>query len=248
MKDLNVKTMTIEEIKHLYSEFIETCSKFNFFTRSEEIQRQKVAECEQHIQMIKAFKAQAINKENELEANHLFHMQCMLNAMKSSLKVWLEVKNGDYAKAWHCLIDAQEYTEVALKVSDYEGIRNMERHLKNIEEAVFPGWAIYNSPGHIESIGKCSICLGPFLECNHIENQIYMGQFCQRIDREILKANHLAMVKNPKDRRCIITKLSEDNGKMVDYFTWEECGEANQDENSMKVEGIFLSFSSLDLS
>ncbi|MFV2058660.1 MAG: hypothetical protein ACC707_19530 [Thiohalomonadales bacterium] len=115
-----------------------------------------------------------------------------------------------------------------------------------MEIALFPGWALYNSPGHTETIGKCSICGSAFTKCEHIENNIYMGQLCLRIDRKLIEADHSALVKNPKDRRCIMTKVSGDNGKMIDYFTWEETNDIKGDEEGMYVEGVILSFHSLD--
>lgn len=238
--------MTFDEIRIEYDDFIDSCAKFNSFTRSEIIQKEKISECVKYIQIIKSYKAQAIDENNEGAANHLFHFQCMLNAMLASLRVWVSLKSDDYHTAWSSLIDAQEYIEVALKITDYDGIRNMQSHLEAMEIALFPGWALYNSPGHTETIGKCSICGNVFTKCEHIENNIYMGQLCQRIDRKLIEADHSALVKNPKDRRCIMTKVSGDNGKMIDYFTWEETGDIKGDDEGMYVEGVILSFHSLD--
>lgn len=239
-------TMTFDDIKTEYDNFIDSCAKFNFFTRSERIQKEKISECEKYIQLIKSYKVQAIHNNNERVANLLFHFQCMLNAMLSSLKVWVALKSVDYHSAWSNLIDAQEYIEVALKIADYEGIRSMENQLKAMEVALFPGWALYNSPGYTETIGKCSICGNAFTKCEHIENYIYMGQLCQRVDRKPLEVDHSALVKNPKDRRCIVTKVSGDSGKMIDYFTWEETSDTKGDGEGMHVEGVILSFNSLD--
>ena len=196
---------------------------------------------------MKEYKSQAIDTKDEHTANLLFHFQCMVNSMAASLRLWVSLKDKNYHDAWCNLVDAQEYIEVALKIADYPGIRNMETHLKAMEIALFPGWALFNSPGHTETVGKCSICSAPFVQCEHIENQIYLGRFCQRVDRKIIEAHHSALVKNPKDRRCILTKISGDHGKMIDYFTWEETGEENKDDNNMYVEGVLLSFHQLDL-
>ena len=237
-----------QEIKEIYEKFIDSCAKFNFFTRSIEKQKEKISECIQYINLIKAYKAQAIERNSELQANHFFHMQCMMNAIKSSLEMWVNIKEHNFARAWCLLIDAQEYIEVALKVADYEGVRNLESRLTSIEHSIFPDWALYNSPGHTETIGKCSVCHKSFVLCDHIENQVYMGKLCQRVDRKIIETNHVAIVKKPQDRRCIITKLT-DNGKTLDYFTLDESDKPlsdNPKDDEMMTSGIIMSFRSLD--
>lgn len=240
------KRVSLDIIRENYDSFIDACAKFDFYTRSKRIQKAKLKECEQYLQVLKGYKYQAIEKNDEHAANLLFHFQCMVNSMTSSLNMWLSLKADDYHEAWCHLIDSQEYIEVSLKIADYPGIRNFESQLKAMEAALFPGWALYNSPGHTETIGKCSICASPFLECEHIENNIYMGRLCQRVDRNIIEAHHSALVKNPKDRRCIITKVSGDNGKMIDYFTWEEMDDGRKDDGNNYFEGVVLSFHNLD--
>lgn len=64
----------------------------------------------------------------------------------------------------------------------------------------------FNSPGIVESIGNCNICEAEYGKCNHIEGLLYCGIVCQRINRKIIEVNHSALVKNPKDKRCILLK------------------------------------------
>lgn len=209
---MNDKKISYAEIHEEFCSFIDSCSKFSFYTRSIEIQRQKVTECDKHLVVIKQYKSQAIERNNEHVANQFFHMQCMINALKSFLLMWIEIKENSFENAWTHLVDAQEYTSIALRINDYDGIRNFEARLKGAEDSLFPGWKIYNSSGFVETIGKCSICHNSFSECNHVENEIYMGSLCQRIDRKIVRIDHVALVENPRDRRCIITKTSDDDG------------------------------------
>ena len=135
-----------------------------------------------------------------------------------------------------------------MKIKDYEGVRNLEKRLQAAEESIFPGWSLYNSPGFVETIGNCSICGELFSLCDHVENQIYMGQLCQRIDRNIVRTDHFAFVQNPRDRRCIITKISEDDGQEIDYFTWEKTGEKKDNSDGMHAEAIMFKIPTLDVS
>lgn len=242
------KTISFDEIRNDYFDFIDSCGKFNFFTRSKRIQTEKVAECEHYLQVIKSYKKQVIDKGIEALANELFHMQCMVNASRSSLFMWIALKEEKFNDAWSALVDAQEYISIALKIKDYEGVRNLEKRLQAAEESIFPGWSLYNSLGFVETIGNCSICSELFSLCDHVENQIYMGQLCQRIDRKIFRADHFAFVQNPRDRRCIITKISEDDGQEVDYFTWEKTGEKKDNSDGMHAEAIMFRIPTLDVS
>ena len=132
-----------------------------------------------------------------------------------------------------------------MKIAQFEGLDNLESHLKSIEKAIFPGWAIYNSVGMLETCGKCSVCLESFNKCNHLEGAVYMGKLCRRIDKSIIKIDHSAFVKNPLDRRCIFTEIS--HGKIVlDNFTREPTGELTDDENSMHVKALLINFAEMD--
>lgn len=245
---MSEKEISFDKIHEDYCDFIDSCGKFNSYTRSQKIQDEKSKECTQYLLVIKSYKYQAIEKESEHIANQFFHMQCMINATKSFLLMWISLKDGEFNKSWSHLVDAQEYISIALKIDDYEGIRNLEERLKGAEQAIFPGWSIYNSPGFVETIGKCSICNEPFIQCEHVENSIYMGRICQRLDRNIVNVDHFAFVENPRDRRCIITKISDDDGNEIDYFTWKKTGKKLDNSEGMHAEGVMFSLPSLDIS
>lgn len=166
--------LSYEEIHNKFCDFIDSCGKYGFYTRSIGVQKDKIAECDEYLGIIKSFKYQAIERKNEVIANQFFHMQCMINALRSFLLMWTHLKESKFEDSWSYLIDAQEYIFIAIRINDYEGVRNLEGRIKSAEESVFPGWKIYNSPGFVETIGKCSICDQPFSVCEHIENEIYI--------------------------------------------------------------------------
>ena len=240
---------TYLEIHKNFCAFVDSCCKYNCFTRSIDLQKKKFEECNHFIAQIKLYKSQAVSANDEYIANQFFHMQCILNALSSVFSMWCLIKTDKYQKAWNSLIDAQEYVVIALKIEQYEGLLNFQSNLLSIEEAMFPSWKLYNSPGMTETIGICSICKENFALCDHIENQIYMGSLCQRIDREIIDYNHTAFVEKPRDRRCIITEISDDNGNMLDYFTWEKTGEKREISGDAlaHVTTVMLHFNGLDV-
>ncbi|ACF44814.1 hypothetical protein Ppha_2655 [Pelodictyon phaeoclathratiforme BU-1] len=72
-----------------------------------------------------------------------------------------------------------------------------------------------------------------------------MGRLCQRADREIVRVDHIAFVENPRDRRCIITKTSDDEGNEIDYFTWEKTGKIVNNDEGHHFEGRMFCYPTL---
>jgi hypothetical protein len=239
--------MTLDDIRIDYDKFIDECADLNLFVRSIGLQKQKVEDIKLYVDRIRGFKYQAAKAKQEEDANRLFHFQCMLKSMESSIMVWIELKEGSPQNAWTRLVDAQEYKDVALMTQDYPGIRRLEEALINMEQVLFPHSRLYNSPGFLETIGDCSICGKPFSACTHVENWIYMGKLCRRINRKVLEALHSALVEHPRDRRCIITKHSNDEGRMIDRLTLEDVGPRSREGDEMLIEGVMFHPGELDL-
>lgn len=155
-----------------YNDFIDSCTNLNTHSRSLELQRLKVDEAGRRVLQMKGYKAQAAEQDDERAANLLFHFQCMLRSMESSLSVWVAIKEGHPQTAWDHLVDSQEYLSVAILAEDHDGARRLEQHLSAMQQALFPHFHVFNSAGFTETIGDCSICRQPFFECDHVENVI----------------------------------------------------------------------------
>lgn len=239
---------TREDIIENYNQFIDSGTHLNMLVRSTRLQNEKIDEIEEYVKHIKDFKRQAASQGNESFANLLFHFQCMLRAVQASLKMWVLVKEEEYQKAWSSLVDAEEYTEVAKRAVDHEGPRAFSAYLGKVRDLIFPKWSRYNSVAFSTTIGKCSICGQSFDECDHVEGVIYMGRLCRRFDLKITDVNHVGIVEHPRDRRCIIPKISNDSGVMIDVFTQEETGEVREKEEGVAghMEGIIMSAVTLD--
>ena len=118
--------LSFEDVCDRYSEFIDSTSKYNFYTCSKRCQKEKVEACDNYLLLVKSFKQQAVERNSEVHANELFHMQCMVNSNRSFLLMWIFLKQESFYKAWSSLVDAQEYLSVSLKIKDYEGARRFE--------------------------------------------------------------------------------------------------------------------------
>tara|TARA_R110000868_G_scaffold144959_1_gene364445 strand:+ start:4457 stop:5191 length:735 start_codon:yes stop_codon:yes gene_type:complete len=236
----------MSKIIEIFLKAIDEAQQFNVFTSSEKLQKEQVNKLCDLVMLFKNFKQQAINQKDEKSANGLFKQQCMLSSLKSSLECWLLIKNSEFSKAWDVLIDAQEYCEVSMKIGKFEGLENLYNHLKSMEKSIFPSQAIYLSPGLFLATGNCSICNKKFTECNHLEDDIYMGRLCRHINREIIKFDHLAMVSAPHDRRAIVTRYSY-QGLMIDKFTKEAISKTSDDDEMTLHDVRIMRIKELDL-
>jgi len=228
-------------------DYLESAGQLNIIVRSSKLQEAKIKEIDEFIAELKAFKRWAIDQEVEQLANELFHFQCFIRSVQSSLETWINIKNSEPESAWHSLMDASEYKDIALRINDYEGIRKHEALLIDARRLLFPENMTFNSPAFRSTIGDCSICGTPFQFCDHIEDFIYSGRLCRRINISIIEANHSAIVKNPRDPRCIMTERSDEDGNMINMLTLEPTGEKREKgHKAMHLTGILLATKPLD--
>ncbi|MEZ2417278.1 hypothetical protein [Luteibacter sp. RCC_6_2] len=239
--------LTIPELCDRYSTFIDACVHLNYMVRSTELQRLKAEEIDSYIIGIKAVKRHAVVEQWEDVAHLMFHFQCMLRSVQSALRVWVELKEGDSVRAWSHLVDAQEYCATALLAKDHNGAQTLHGVLGRMESCLFPAFKIFNSAAYIETAGDCSICGQPFGDCDHIEGLIYWGRLCRRANVRIIEADHVSLVTHPRDRRCIITSHSNDDGRMVDVMSLEVTGDVELEPGVlMHANSIFMTATVLD--
>ncbi|MBR3653903.1 MAG: hypothetical protein IKN62_00515 [Elusimicrobia bacterium] len=205
-------------MRNKFEEKVRNISAYDVFTVDSQLQKKVIDDLVLFLKTIKTEKNKAKQKQDEKTANNLFYMQCFINAIRCSLKMWIYLKEQKYVDAWHSLVDAQEYMYYSLKAGkDIEKSKLYLYKLKEREQVIFPKFKFVSSGSIIEG-GKCSICGRDFNNCEHIEENLYCGSICKRIDYKRLEFTHLALVENPKDRGCIIEEFELDK-KIYDWFT-----------------------------
>lgn len=216
-------------IPDLMDEYISTVNdslKYAYLVRAAELQQERVKVLIKLKNRIKGFKNGAVKAQDERAANALFHLQSGLNAYASELRMFIALKNEDLYDAWDLLIDAQEYVSYALRAGEIDvGIDNLKERLTLEENLIFPGYPRYNSYEAVIKGGICTICNSPFIECDHMEELVYWGKLCLRVHPDLVSFDSIALVEDPKDRRCIITELTNEEGDYIDYMTWRLTGE-----------------------
>lgn len=218
------ETITIPELIEKYNVALESALKMNYLVRDSSLQEKESNNLKSLKNLIKGVKYQVIEHGDEKLANQLFHLQSALNSVSSLLQMWIAIKKEEYTAAWCLLIDAHEYLDLAMKAMQgnegHWGLDVYQQKLKTIEEVCFPGFPLFNSWGAKTKGGKCTICKECYETCEHLEGLIYTGRLCVIVGYEVLEADHSSLVTNPRDRRCIINKISSNDGVMRDYITW----------------------------
>lgn len=246
------KTITFNDIVEKFNVSLEEALNMAIFVRDIELQKAQVSALSIQVEEIRQYKYQSIEHKNEEMANLFFAFHNLLNSVKSCIESIICLKENEHQNGWSKFVDAEEFLDyAALQKEKLFGLENYHQHLVHMRKYLFPQWKIFNSPGIIESIGDCNICNIQYGECDHIEGLLYSGIVCQRINREFIRADHSALVEKPKDRRCIITKVSTDDGYMKDYMTLKILDKKAKDdgnkENHMNIECILMTTHTLDI-
>ena len=241
--------LSFKDIVDQYDEVLTRTGKYDYLVRDAQIQKATIEELKAWITKIKGFKRQARELKEEDAANAFLHMQCVLYSRISSLSMWIELKRHKFHKAWDHLIDAQEYLAYAKRAaSSGFGIDDLVDKLTKVEEAIFPGFPLYNSLGLTLKGGICSVCGKKLEECEHIEEKIYYGVVCKRIKIESIEIDHTAIVTDPRDRRCIISEFEDENREIRDYITWKVLRKKPTTDGQGKlISGVLYNMKDLDL-
>ena len=224
-----MSTITIKELIEKYNTLIKDTLKCNFLVRATELQEKQIKKLIELKNLVKSVKYQVIEKGDESTANMLFHLQCVLNSYASVLEMWVLVKKDKPTDAWDKLIDARAYLSIAFRAADDRyGLDEFRARLEKIEETIVPRFSHYISWSAIIKGGKCTICGNDFDACEHIEDLVYWGKLCVRIQFEIIGLDHVALVEEPRDKRCIIQEITTEDGYYRNYLTWRKVRKAEK--------------------
>lgn len=233
-----------------YTDVITDCEKFAFLPRDIQYQKKSVKKLTELLGESADVREAVILEEDEEAANQILALRCMINAVRYDLKMWIDIKQGEWDKAWNSLVDAQESAKSGRTAHDIALHCNVENYLSKleyIEKFLFPPQN-FNSPEIIVSRFICSLCNEDYNECNHIAGQSYWGFFCQRVVDDIATMRASAIVENPKDKKARITEHITEDNMIRNQMTWtkkemtEEEKEKYEDKSNDQfvMRGILL--------
>ena len=202
-----------------FNDIIEECENLVCITRDRQLQQEAAAKLQQLRMQITVLKQQIVKHGDEDSANLLLGFECVATCLHAEISMWLLLKDEKPDEAWDWLVTAQANAVAAVRA--HRGFAHLEKHsgrLATIEEVIFPP-QVFMSAGLIVGHQECSICGAKYGECDHLAGKPYMGQFCSIVTKD-LRADHVAMVDEPADKRCRIVRFSVFGGTR-NRMTWK---------------------------
>ncbi len=236
-------TKTIPEIYKTTIELGDKSLEYLPLSTNITLQENMVEELSKLIPWIKGAKAKLAESGDGEKANNFLYLQSTIYALISLINCIINTKKNDFQQAWMDVIDAEEYIALGTRLAtEPDFILYLSKHREMIEKTFFPKIPIYSSLGSIVRGGKCNLCLSNYENCEHIEGTIYRGTLCRIIDQTNLTVNHTALVRNPRDRRCIPLEMENSNGKVEDIFTKIEREITEEEIKSKGQNGFLINF------
>lgn len=118
--------------------------------------------------------------------------------------LWHQIANLNFSESWDTLQSIFDLIRIVRRFSTID-VSALEDQLYALEK-LYP-YNVFFSMGAVVEQFECSICgedIDSF-KCMHRRGELYRGQMALAIVRSILQLDHIAMVKQPVDKRCVIS-------------------------------------------
>lgn len=118
--------------------------------------------------------------------------------------LWQQIATSQFSESWSSLQSAFDLVRLIRRFSSLD-ISAIENQLYALETA-YP-YNIFFSMGAVIEQFECSICgkdIDSF-DCMHRKGELYRGQMAYGIARNIIRLDHLAIVDQPVDKRCVVS-------------------------------------------
>ena len=216
---------------------IEEIEGLNNIARDSQLQREACDTLTDVTGWVAQLKTEAIKNDDEDTANLLLGFECVIEFLKSEIRMWLLLKSDQPDEAWRLLVDAQRAAGDAVR--SHQGFQHLRAHverLHQVEKLVFPP-QVFASMGIVVRCRRCSICSEEYGECAHLVGLPYMGRICHTIITELERVDHVAIVSEPANKNCRITSFSVPGG-IRNRMTWKIQPYPDETESKGKSQGI----------
>lgn len=141
--------------------------------------------------------------ESEALLCDLFAIKEYVEVIASYRDFWRCIWEADYPASWGRLQDALDHLRLVKRFSTID-VEYFEAQMIELESA-YP-YKVFASIGAIVDRFDCSICGLDIdgMECLHRRGELYAGQLAYGIARNITNLDHVSLVLNPDDKRCVV--------------------------------------------
>jgi len=197
----------IDKMQYPFGEEIIPLIKSGFKNLKKKNYDLAIIDCRNGKEICEKLKVEAIKEKDEYSANLSFLFEVYYELIIAISDFWKLCDNADYQDAWSLLQDALGTVSTLNRFVEDESqlsIDKISKYLSQIEK-LYP-YVNFFSIEYIIKKMTCSICKrSPYdPECNHIAGDLYWGEMAINVVEEIEQVNHVAITKNPVDKRCVI--------------------------------------------
>ena len=152
--------------------------------------------------------------EREEVLNGFYVLNRFIDMLSSYLDIWARISKKEFSASWNSLQDALDLLRQVKKFINWntnQEVGFFENQLLELER-LYPYNGFFSIGATVEWF-ECSICgkdIDSF-DCPHRKGELYQGQMAYAIAHNITELDHVAIVKRPKDKRCVVQY--DDNGE-----------------------------------
>ncbi len=202
-----------------FSAEAEEAEALAFIARATELQIEQVQILSDFHGELEMLKSDRISERDEDGANLVLSLECMIEALRAELQMWVELKSERPEEAWDQLVLSQNLTQSAMRAHKFGQVAARRLpYYETIEEIIFPP-QMFCSIGAIVGRRECSICKESYDECSHVAGRPYMGRMCSIILRDCERLDEESVVDDPADKRCRVVGFSDSRG-FRNKMTW----------------------------
>lgn len=187
-------------INHVYDE-----NKFSLFYKK--LHQKKFIESRNILSEL-INKIETIEAEEELVLNDIYLFKVIISFHNSLVSLWEDIANQKYSSSWsflqNCFDNLRTINKFSLNNKKNKSLNLFEKQLLILEK-LYP-YKIFLSMGWEVLFYECSICKKDIdsFDCPHNIGELYNGKMAIGIAKEITNINHISMVENPLDKRCVV--------------------------------------------
>lgn len=182
----------------------------------DELQFEKFDSILEEARMLIKSTSPAFKNDNQL--NDIFLINTALDLVFEYADIWKKIIAGEASSSWISLQNALDCIRIIKRNSNLK-VDPMEDRLIGLE-AAYP-YKLFASVGLIASHIECSICGNDVdsRDCTHRTGRLYAGKLAYGTAGGEISLDHVSLVNNPADKRCVI-KIDDDqeNFEVIRYI------------------------------
>jgi len=180
------------------------------------------------ISIIENIKNEIIDKNNALinKSEHILNeyyvFRSYIDFLIEYCKIWKLLKIYKFSESWDILQNTMDILRILKKFTNHKKEKQIcffENQLINLEK-LYP-YDVFVSIGAMVDYFECSICGQDIdsMDCPHLKGELYNGVMAIAVAKNLVSLDHVALVKHPIDKRCVIQyEDSSEHFRIIRYL------------------------------